>query len=894
MGQNASTTRDREDTADRGPRLFPQLFHDRRASQILQSDRRASEGPGQLVPAPVAPSSQPPNSSSRRPFATFSRHVSAQSTPLARGGQGSNGDVSTLGEMFYEQHEERPLNQMEDLGVPITHITASPMPRRSRLSRIGSMVVPRAEANGSASAQRNNSHSYNAEHFLPRRLAVRDPPSFAREQGGPRSRRASIMGTFSFRHSSNPRSRRRSEIAPISRPYPLTPSAIPSSPALIASSLRGPLPNADLPADPGSRRVFSIPLSTRLSGFRRSRLGSLDSPTLSDPASQPHSTVSPPRRPSRRTLPDDPDYLLPPLTTTDPTIDLSNAVSPNPSGDLRHVGISSVSESPERTSLHTEGHNWSERWMERGSGGRRESRRMPNVLRGRSSRLIRRDNDGPLPRILNLAASAIAAQLSGTAEQPASEMQAIGASDLDGSLTTLFRVLQQASSLTAHGPGRDPTSSTYRPAGALGPLNFLRVFRFVTQNTTSPPPNGSSATERSEPEATNDTQSDSRGDAPGDSEGRTVTLVVVGVRSVPAANVRQEERRPIPDSGLDSLLDLPALVPSANLIRSATGGMGRSASGRSRFAHRRRPSIGGMNTFPANYDSQRHQRPLSSSRPTSGLVTANIGVATPVVLSEAPPGPHPPPSTPADLGASAQSSQATTPSRRPSSASAVHQSPTPMRDAALRHAGISTPADQPTRATTQRRRSDSESARHRELGAGAARRNGVVGPDDVEAEDGTASGNRSWLIYVVGTNLAEDHPALTAPSLFTDVSILASSSPPKIVIAGAYTEDRILHMKTCYYCHPFWGPPNLPSLATRMLRPLKGHIAFECLKVHSLRLQSTVLARSILVQVSNVWYVWKNIGQTRNCANSTIVLTSSTGSVLTWYVVSFYLNLGRH
>jgi hypothetical protein len=63
----------------------------------------------------------------------------------------------------------------------------------------------------------------------------------------------------------------------------------------------------------------------------------------------------------------------------------------------------------------------------------------------------------------------------------------------------------------------------------------------------------------------------------------------------------------------------------------------------------------------------------------------------------------------------------------------------------------------------QRRRSDSEFARRPELGSGASRRNGVVEPDNPPPATG-----RSWLIYVVGTNVSPDHPAFTMPSLFTD------------------------------------------------------------------------------------------------------------------------------
>jgi len=38
----------------------------------------------------------------------------------------------------------------------------------------------------------------------------------------------------------------------------------------------------------------------------------------------------------------------------------------------------------------------------------------------------------------------------------------------------------------------------------------------------------------------------------------------------------------------------------------------------------------------------------------------------------------------------------------------------------------------------------------------------------VEPDNPPASPGRSWLIYVVGTNVSSDHPAFTMPSLFTD------------------------------------------------------------------------------------------------------------------------------
>src|SRR6202012_5134811 len=76
-------------------------------------------------------------------------------------------------------------------------------------------------------------------------------------------------------------------------------------------------------------------------------------------------------------------------------------------------------------------------------------------------------------------------------------------------------------------------------------------------------------------------------------------------------------------------------------------------------------------SFPAQYESQRHQRTrtqasrLSSHSDQTAPSTPEAGVG-PTLVSETPPGPHPPPSTPADI----RSGHAT-PIRRPSSASAT-------------------------------------------------------------------------------------------------------------------------------------------------------------------------------------------------------------------------------
>lgn len=672
--------------------------------------------------------------------------------------------------------------------TPITHITASPMPRRSsRIARLSSMIMPRYAASGTLG---DGQHGHGEGRSLRRRLSNTDPSSTTNESGDHRSRRLSLFGALTPRISTDSRQRGPRELAPISRPFPLSPDGSLPPSGFTQSPLRDALPLRTPSTGPSSPplRFFSPTRGARLSRIRRSISNPFEAflPTQNVPSPDQGGHL-PPQRPSRLTPTNDPNLLLPQSDVTDPTIETNSATpesSPSNNREQRVSGVATMSESPERAVSIIEPASWTER----GSSGRREGRRMASMLRGRSSRLIRRDNDGPLPRILHLAATAIAAQLSGTPEQPVPDMQAVGPDDLDGSLNNLFRTLQNATSLSGEPHTHDGSQDSTRPLGTLPPLNFLRVFRFVSQTSNTIAPNAALNAERIGGRARADSQSATDENASVDIEGRTVTLVVVGVRSVPSENIVHEHAA-AGDPNIDSLLNFSPLAPT-NALRHGAGGLLRHANGRSRFPHRRRASIGGLNTFPANYDSQRHQRTMSSSRHGSTEISQEFGSPNPPALSESPPGPHPPPSTPADPGLSAYSSAATTPSRRPSSASAIQQPSMPNRDLAaqhLREVGISDPEDQAT-PVQHRRRSDSEFARYRDLGAGAARRNGVVEPDEVDTGDTPAPGSRSWLIYVVGTNLSQDHPALTTPSLFTDnptyedmvllSSLLGPAKPP--------------------------------------------------------------------------------------------------------------------
>lgn len=781
MGNSSSSQREREAFQQRDSRRFSQLVRDRAGNGLQQvdttppSNRRGAHTHSLSAP----PAALPHHDDTRRnrSFATFSRQISAQSIPL-RGSFVGSSEAAARDSIFYEQHEQRPLVHMEDLGMrdaPITHITAMPMPRRtSIISRLGTRLLPRSTTSQTTSQESNDGSTGSLRRRLSRSLPSRNSPGSA-----PQSRhRLSILDALSSGTSSLPRSRRRRG-GPASISHPVSALAEDHTQSAVSST---PPVDITISDTPGSPAPLPEPRESGSASFRRSRLSrirrSLSTPletllaTNHDSAVEETEGVSPPRYHSRTvSSAAAPGYRLPPLSVAEPQSDprgspRTSTATPTPRNESI-ASPSNVHEPFERASTRPEGPTWAELWTDRAVGARREARRMPSMLRGRSSRLIRRDDDGPLPRILHLAAAAIAAQLSGTPEQAFNNTQAIGAEGLDGSLANLFRTLQLATTATTDYRSPEGGIETPRPTGTQTPLNFLRVFRFV--GTPQGDPNVAGSTNGAGSRGRSEEEFLGNDDGPEGTEGRFVTLVMVGVRSVPSDHVDEDA---LTAPTLDALLSLPN-GPTHNFLRGGPGGLLRHADGRSRFPRRRRASMGGVHPFPANYDSQRHHRMHSSSRQASIDTPTMSASPIPIALSESPPGPHPPPSTPADPYLSAYSSGTTTPNRRPSSASAMHRHPLPSRELAAQHlrdAGILASEDQGLRAVQQRRRSESESARQRDFGAGSSRRNGVVEPDGVETEEAPTQGSRSWLIYVVGTNLSEDHPAFATPSLFTDVS----------------------------------------------------------------------------------------------------------------------------
>ncbi|KAL2872372.1 formyl transferase-domain-containing protein [Aspergillus lucknowensis] len=400
------------------------------------------------------------------------------------------------------------------------------------------------------------------------------------------------------------------------------------------------------------------------------------------------------------------------------------------------------------------------------------ARRFPSLLRARPSRALRRDEQTPLSRVLQLAAAAIAAQLSGGTGPSLPNIQALGNDGLDGSLESFIQSLQRATS-GQPAPGDAPNAA--EDDGTPTPVNFMRVFRFA--NTDSPRQSDTSNRSTADSDTPGNNGDEMDLDNPVDGpEGRTVTLVVVGVRSVPSGNGPASDQQPAALPGLDALLRLPFLSPGGFSPR--VGSRPGTTSGRA--------APGSIGVPTNNEDVPSQLGHSNSSRRLSDAGSRGPPSSLPSVISESPPGPHPPPSTPAEPGLSAVSSGASTPSRRLSTTSAIPPNILPQLNENRSIQPTMESSDDGIHVNTsrQRRRSDSEFARHREqLGSGAARRNGVVEPDNHVPPSG-----RSWLIYVVGTNLSENHPAFAAPSLFTDnptyedmvllSSLLGPAKPP--------------------------------------------------------------------------------------------------------------------
>ena len=424
----------------------------------------------------------------------------------------------------------------------------------------------------------------------------------------------------------------------------------------------------------------------------------------------------------------------------------------------------------------------------------RDIRRLPHALRGGPTRpRPGEDQAAMLSRLLSHAAALTAVSLVGDNQHALSDARDVGGDNVDGSFEGFLQALQNgrlAAALRNGGSEMGGGSAAASGEANVTPVNFFRMFRFGTigsgngGNTTSNNSNPVGRRLRRHQNQTSPGEVSNEND-----ESRMVPVIIVGIRSMTSEEGAERDGGNATPPFFDMLQDL-AMEDEAP--RGRAGSFLRRTDGRSRFSRPRRPSL--SSTFPANYDSQRHHRGNTISSTNSqpeALPSASAGtslMSLPTVLSDTPPGPNPPPSTPADPSLSALSSGTTTPNRQSSVSSATQTpiSPGHTREGgARRQTSIFEPTEEETHAAPRnprrRRLSDSEFSRYRNYGLGSSRRNGIVGdsgpstegtdPDSGRSRRGqTETTNRSWIIYVLGGSYPEDHPILTTPSLFTDVS----------------------------------------------------------------------------------------------------------------------------
>ena len=693
-----------------------------------------------------------------QPFATFSRQVSSRSTPVDSSITSPSHNVSTRNDVLLEEYERRQLSPPEGVraeNTPVTYITASPMPRRSRLSslrgrlfsqhgnqrpiddnaQVGGGPFWRRSLNGAGPRQaaqglRVHTHRRHLSSLAVSRLAnsargsrsatepasLHDSTTFARRRPssmashGPREEQANVSST----------SRRARHI---------TYAQSNSADSLFARFHRRRLP-------PNSR----IDLAHQIESSANT--GVLD--PLDANANRDASFEHPPRVRSTDST-TRPDRIVPTTLSTHG----SQSQPPVLSGDR---------ESPDDRS-------WIRRLNVVGSSSRRHDSRAPSRSSRSHIRLAQRNDDLAWSIILGIAAGSVASQVSGSSLDSPVPMQALRPRSPDVPLDLVSHLLQHAEHRGHR--GRDTSS-----VDTASSVDSMRIFRLVSTSTGSSSLGSTSVGGRSSsPESAMPVQ--------GDYEDRNITIVLVALRTPSTANIRAEavnERSTLSRAhSRNPLLETPTSAPPSIQAGDNAGHQPREIERRSRLTLLRRASFGGVRRDSHDMSSdatmQRHRQSFS----TAITNRRNLGARS-YTLSEPSPGPAPPPSTPAEFAISAASSHTTAPARAASAGSASTPSVAfaePSPDRASFHDDDPSIETHPLRPVRQRRQSDSDFARHRNLGAGAARRNGVVEPDDVDSMTPPANRSRNWLVYVVGTDLSQDHSMWSAPGLYNDVSLVS-------------------------------------------------------------------------------------------------------------------------
>ena len=664
---------------------------------------------------------------SSRPVTTFSRQVSSRSITQARASQ-TQASSQPDEDMFFEGH--------------ISNISASPMPRRSRLSRFSSNLT-------SWQARDNDQDGINDR--ARRRLGM--PPSLnpVNLMRGPLRSRGRTQTNRSL--SPSPQVEDGTNLYHTSYAYIRDPS---QSENHDSSLFLGTL----------VRRLVRL----RGSRLTRSNLGDRtrrqvlnaehpapENGLLYDRSSSVYSTELPPTHSAH-----DPDN-----TNDDFGIDRIDQ-GPRTSGLFPHPeGQETLGEEGEGQS------RLSSFSLARHSDSRGLRRRTFN-MRGSSANSTQQDAESSISQLLSATAMAIATQISHSPRLATDGTEGPRSESIDAVFQPIHQVLQYV--VRSHGDRSIENSS-----GVTPPLNFLRVFNFGS-TSLAPISQSSPLPEVSESNESAATQRDRHGGIPHGQRERNVTVVVVAVQPAVSEN-RLSAFQALADttashSIFDPMINLPSFDETWNSTLEGPSSRLRQGGRLSRLAQLRRAShlVSSGNMGWLQGRSHSHRRVQIT--PSRGGLEDNFGTqsaTSPLVSGDSPPGPVPPPSTPAEHNNFATSSQPATLSRRQSVVSSLHYPILNEVESIGEEVSEGDSAryfERELRFPRHRRRSESDSARYRHFGAGAARRNGVVEPDSVGEGDDPV--NRDWLIYVVGTNSSGDYPAWTTPGIFSDVCFSAA------------------------------------------------------------------------------------------------------------------------
>jgi len=318
------------------------------------------------------------------------------------------------------------------------------------------------------------------------------------------------------------------------------------------------------------------------------------------------------------------------------------------------------------------------------------------------------DQAAMLSRLLSVAAAATAASLVGDAEEAITQAQDVGGDNGgDGSFESFLRALRNGRLEAAlRNGGNEMGGGNATDPNAENGVLSLNFFRMFRFGST--PGNNGEGEDGEE----------------GGQGSRMVPVIIVGIRSVsPRESTDGDGPRPAPFFDALANLSIPSVHRGSRLGSAGAGGGGA----------RPRPASMGSPIAPS--------RPLSNNDAASEYVSDSDSDFYPFAAS----GPS-----------RAGPSRVVNPPERGEGSGSWRDS---VRRRGLTSSDFLDLANpyRPPQATPA---ADGESGTTRERGSTTGAPNRPTAPE----------GTRSWIIYVLGGSYPENHPILTTPSLFTDVS----------------------------------------------------------------------------------------------------------------------------